>query len=102
MRLVLLAEAETDFDDAIRHYESQEPGLAAEFTDEVLACLDRIRENPRAWTPVSPVAQRAIVRRFPYGIVFRIAQEEIAVAAIMHLRRNPTAWRERLQDGAPP
>ncbi len=65
MRIVLLAAAEADFDEALRYYASKEPELSMAFTDEVLACLDRIQSHPDAWTRVSSVARRALVKRFP-------------------------------------
>jgi len=96
MRIVLLAAAEADFDEALRYYASKEPELSMAFTDEVLACLDCIQSHPDAWNRVSSVARRALVKRFPYAIFFRQDRDEIVVAAILHLKRNPKAWKSRL------
>jgi len=36
-----------------------------------------------------------MVRRFPFGILYRIEPEQIVVVAVMHLRRRPGYWRDR-------
>jgi len=39
---------------------------------------------------------RFLVHRFPFGILYRIAGDEIQIVAIMHLRRKPGYWTKRL------
>jgi hypothetical protein len=36
------------------------------------------------------------MRRFPYGVYFVLEEDnEVAIVmAVLHLRRNPTAWQE--------
>jgi hypothetical protein len=37
-------------------------------------------------------------KKFPYGIVFRVHDGEIFVLAVMHLRRKPGYWKDRLKE----
>jgi plasmid stabilization system protein ParE len=35
------------------------------------------------------------VRRFPFGIYFRVEQQPIVVVAILHGSRHPRRWQRR-------
>ena len=35
------------------------------------------------------------VRRFPFGILYRVDPDEIVILAVMHLARQPDYWRDR-------
>lgn len=55
---------------------------------------------PRAAKPeIFPVVhrqtRRALLRRFPYGLYYRIVDDQIVVVACMHGRRNPRRWQSR-------
>jgi hypothetical protein len=60
--------------------------------------------EPRdAWpkTPMSagwfrPRIYRRLVPGFPFGILYRIDAHEIVVLAVMHLRRRPGYWMDRV------
>jgi plasmid stabilization system protein ParE len=47
---------------------------------------------------VDTTMRRALVRRFPYAIFYKIEAAEIVVYAIFHGARDPRAWRRR-RDG---
>jgi toxin ParE2 len=40
-----------------------------------------------------PRVMRYRLRRFPYGLVYRLAESEIVVLAVMHLHRKPDYWK---------
>jgi plasmid stabilization system protein ParE len=37
----------------------------------------------------------ALLRRFPYGIYYRIYPDSIVIVACMHGRRDPKRWQSR-------
>ena len=39
--------------------------------------------------------RRQLLRRFPYGILYRVIQGRVVVLGFFHARRNPRAWRSR-------
>lgn len=41
--------------------------------------------------------ERCITNRFPYGVLYQVRQEFILVSAIMHLKRDPKKWQERIK-----
>jgi hypothetical protein len=35
------------------------------------------------------------VRRFPYGVFYRVDSDQIAVLAVYHSKRDPRGWQVR-------
>jgi plasmid stabilization system protein ParE len=89
------AAAQRDIDDAARWYESQQPGLGDAFLDEFLAASFRIGEDPLAYPEVGRSTRRILLRRFPFGIYYRLANDAAVVLAVMHGSRDPQRWKER-------
>jgi plasmid stabilization system protein ParE len=96
LALVFLPEAQEEFDEAVDWYEEQRVGLGDEFIDSVDDALDLILENPRLYEVVHDPVRRAVVRRFPYSVIYEIQAEQILIVAVFHDRRDPAVWRSRL------
>lgn len=88
--------AQRDLEEASRWYESQRQGLGGDFLDEFLSVTSRISERPLAYPEVGRAARRAMLRRFPFGVFYRIANDAVVVVAVMHSSRNPRRWMERV------
>jgi plasmid stabilization system protein ParE len=72
--------------------------LALRFLAAVRAALVAIAETPLAWPLVTRAKRKYLVSlhdRFPFVIYYVVHVEEIAVVAILHGSRNPTAWKHR-------
>lgn len=95
MKLIIRPEAEADLLQAIDWYEGRGPGLGADLLRCVDACLERIRRHPEAYPLVHRSTRMAIVRRFPYLVLYRSLEDSISVIAIFHANRNPMIWRQR-------
>ncbi|MEA5447351.1 type II toxin-antitoxin system RelE/ParE family toxin [Leptolyngbya sp. CCNP1308] len=74
-RLIIRPKAERDIQDAFEWYDAQTPGLRSEFIRAVDVCLSGVGRNPFAYSLVYQQARRALVRRFPYAILFVCDQE---------------------------
>jgi plasmid stabilization system protein ParE len=87
--------AEAEYTQASAHYDSERPGLGAEFELEVQAVLLKIQQQPDRY----PVAIRdirfATARRFPYSVYYRIRRNRIDVLSVFHESRNPSEWQSR-------
>jgi plasmid stabilization system protein ParE len=87
--LVFRSDVLKELDKAYRWYESQELGLGDDFLEQVDEALDRICQMPESYPVVYRDVQRAVIRRFPYIIYYRIVSSRVIVTAIFHGRRNP-------------
>ena len=95
--LQLRPEAQADLATAAAWYEEQAKGLGKLFLAEVRQCIHRIHANPEAYPVVQGQTRRALIRRFPYGIIFLIVPEHsvIVVLAVLHCGRDPRLWSRR-------
>jgi toxin ParE1/3/4 len=94
--LIITPEAEEDLADAKTWYDRQRQGLADDFLLCVEEALDRIRRAPEGASEVYPGVRRVVVRRFPYGVFYRVDPDQIAVIAVYHSRRDPKGWQVRV------
>ncbi len=93
--VVFRPQADAEALEARRWYEQRRPALGEDFAAAVSEAIARIVENPLAFPRVRGEIRRAILRRFPYGVYFRISPDEIVVLAVMHGRRHPRRWQSR-------
>jgi len=96
MKVRILSCAEQELADAVDHYNGQCPGPGFEYAAEVKNTIDRILSFPEAWPPLSPRSRRCLTDRFPYGVLYQMREDHALVTAIMHLKRDPKRWQDRL------
>ena len=80
-------------------YETQRQGLGGEFREAVDAAIVRIANNPLAYAERYREARRAVLRRFPYVLWYRLFANYVVVLACVHGKRDPRAIRARLRGG---
>lgn len=88
--------AEIDVAEALDWYESQQAGLSVEFLDEFERIIDSVADNPRMFPHLYCGIRRAVLRRFPYLIWYRIEDSEVTVLACTHGKIDPEAIPERV------
>jgi len=91
----LREEAENDLTEASTWYQQQQPGLGHEFLDEVLSLLQSIQERPLSFPIIYRETRRALTKKFPFCVFYRIQSSTIVVFSAMHASRNPRRWRDR-------
>ena len=93
-------EALAEYDDATNFYlEHVSALISAAFIAEVETSISRILVNPQMWRVVEPPGvRRYLLHRFPYALYYRWESQHnrIAIYAIMHLRREPGYWKNRI------
>ncbi len=88
-------EAVAEFRQAIAEYEKNRKGLGIDFATEVYTAIQRILAHPQAWPILDEEIRRCQTKRFPFGILYAVENEEIFIIAIMHLHRDPGYWKQR-------
>jgi toxin ParE1/3/4 len=89
-------DADEEFQAAIEHYQGESLELGVRFYREVLATLVRLGSHPKAWPRLRGAVRKSLVRDFPYKILYTIDAERIFVVALMHSKRKPGYWTDRL------
>lgn len=95
--VIFLPEAEQEMLEAALYYQSKASGLGVVFLSEIQRAVKSIAESPNTWPILKGDLRRRLVRRFPYGILYKVEPEEIVVIAVAHLQRKPDYWKERIQ-----
>ncbi len=95
-RVVIQADAEIEFWEALEYYETQRAGLGGEFRNEFEAALDRVRENPLAYAIEDDSGVRFCpLHRFAYMLVYFDQEDRIWIVAVAHQHRRPGYWARR-------
>ena len=77
-------------------YENEAPGLGRLFRAAIGAVIERMSANPRQFPVVYKNIRRALLRRFPYALMFVIDDDEtLTVIACFHGSRDPAHWQKR-------
>ncbi len=92
-RLVFRPEARQEAKDGRDWYANQADGLGLEFTRAIDAVIAGIQRFPESFPVVAKNYRQAVLRRFPYSIIYEITKSEIVVLRCFHHRRDPDLWR---------
>jgi len=95
-RLILTPEAFADIRAARRWYEERRKGLGTAFELALEATLSRLQRMPEAHPLVLPPFRRAVIRRFPYEVFYRDA-DDIVIVMVFHTAQDPARAIERLR-----
>ena len=87
--------AAAEIETAYRWYEKEREGLGSEFLEAVEKMVKAIAESPERFPVIRRDIRRAVLRRFPYSIFYRIVSGHVVVIACFHGKRNPRVWRSR-------
>jgi toxin ParE1/3/4 len=90
-------EAGEEYTRAVEHYAAIAPELGNRLYNEIEGLILEIRRQPERFFRIHPPAQRALCREFPYSVVYLDQPDRIWIVAVMHAKRRPGYWRDRLE-----
>lgn len=96
----LLPEAERELEEAFGWYERQQRGLGLEFLRAFDAAVESLGRLPEGSEVVALRTRKALLRRFPYLVLYAVEAERILITAVFHGRRDPQRWSDRVREGA--
>lgn len=96
LRIIFRRAAKSEFEDAAVRYDEQRPGLGEEFIIEIEQAVARAAAGPERYPIAFGDIRRAVARRFPFSVYFRVRSDALVVLAVFHGRRNPTVWQRRV------
>ena len=87
---------------AARWYEERERGRGAVFSNAAFARVEALHSLPDAGVPVQGVSGALLARqvrllRYPYLVVYAVADDEIRVVAFAQERQQPGYWTDQLE-----
>ncbi len=97
-KLIYAPKAKAEIKEAAEYYEGCKEGLGQAFLVEIESTIKRISQSPLTWRKISGQFRRCLTKRFPYGIIYSAEENEIFIAAVMHLKRKPEYWKKRIKN----
>ena len=97
MRIEILDDAESDILDGIFFYERQERGVGRYFLEAISSDI----ESLRIYGGIHAIQwgyHRAVSKRFPYSIYYKINEDIIRVFAVLDDRSDPKKIQKRLKE----
>jgi toxin ParE1/3/4 len=85
----------SDLTEAADWYNRRQPELGDDFVHAAYDAFDLLAERPGSFPVVYKNVRRALMRRFPYAIYFRIESEAIVILVVIHTARSPRMWKRR-------
>jgi plasmid stabilization system protein ParE len=76
-------------------YEGEASGLGRRFRQAMDALVGRMSDSPRQFPAVFKNVHGALLRRFPYSLLFVIEEDDLVVIAGFHASRDPSRWQKR-------
>lgn len=97
--IVFTRQAHSDLELAFAWYENERTGLGWEFRNEIALCIDKLADERVSYPVYFGAVRKLHVARFPYLLYYKKYPRKkiIAVAAVLHERRNPDEIRKRMK-----
>jgi len=57
--------------------------------------FDKIGLMPQSHRVIYQGVRRALIRRFPFAVHYRVDRDEVVVIGVFHSRRDPRTWKNR-------
>ena len=96
MDIEFIEPATIELDDAIDYYNLQLQGLGKKFFEEVLQTINLISVFPEVWVKNSEYTRKAILKKFPYNLIYLNYNDMIYIIAVAHQHREPDYWIDRV------
>jgi hypothetical protein len=87
--------AAAEIQDAFRWYEQQRKGLGEEFLQAMREAFSAIEANPAQYPRIRGKIRRALLRRFPFAVLYLAEPDKTIVLGCFHSKRDPAHWHFR-------
>jgi len=76
------------------YYHGYGPGLGNEFLDVLFDCYVSLEANPNRWQCIRNDIRRALVKKFPYSVFYRVQEtaQKVEILTVLHQKADPGKW----------
>jgi plasmid stabilization system protein ParE len=89
LKEVLSIQAENELEDALYFYDLISTKIGDNFLNQINSCIESFLLNPETYKLEFDVYRQAVVKKFPFVIVYTKIDSTILISAIFHTSRNP-------------
>jgi plasmid stabilization system protein ParE len=88
--------ADAELLEAISYYDARVDGLGDRFLTEVKAATRYIERYPEIAPVIDQGVRAKVLARFPYTLMYVVAEDELFILAVAHQSRRPAYWADRV------
>jgi plasmid stabilization system protein ParE len=88
--------ADAELLEAISYYDARVAGLGDRFLAEVKSATRYIEKYPEVAPVVEQGVRAKVLARFPYTLMYVVAEGELFILAVAHQSRRPAYWADRV------
>ncbi|HQW04665.1 MAG: type II toxin-antitoxin system RelE/ParE family toxin [Flavobacteriales bacterium] len=88
--VVVRDSAAKDVLEAFFWYHTIRPQLGERLMAALKECYDSVEANPYGYQPRKGNFRHAMLRKFPYRMVYEIVGQEVFIYRIVHVKRKPS------------
>ncbi len=96
MKIKFIHPSDQELIDAYNFYEYQLQGLGDQFLNEFNNIIKIIIEHPQIWSKVDKRTRKALLKRFPFLILYIFEDNMLYITCIAHQHRNPDYYIDRI------
>lgn len=96
MRIDFHPAATAELEESANWYAERSATAARGFAVAVDAALTKIAANPQRFPRIDPRHRACNLERYPFQIVFRDDGDRLCVVAVVHAKRRPGYWQNRV------
>ncbi|MES3040610.1 MAG: type II toxin-antitoxin system RelE/ParE family toxin [Pseudomonadota bacterium] len=91
-----LPDAETELLHEVAYYSAAGAGVGIRFQVMVEAATQLAVQHPLGGSPYPHGTRAALVKGFPFSVIYRASETELLIVAIAPHRRRPNYWKSRV------
>jgi len=90
--LSLTTIAKREINEAFLWYEGKQDYLGLRFKEAISSLIESIHKNPGIYQVRYSDVRIAFMKKFPYGVHYRILEKQIIIIGIYHTSRDSSNW----------
>ncbi len=94
-KLIFRPLAKDDIQKSVDYYDLINPKLSDIYLKELDDTINNIQNKPEAFQKQLGEIRVAFLKRFKFGIYYKLYDQTIVVLAVLHTSRNPQIWKKR-------
>ncbi|GDX51771.1 hypothetical protein LBMAG27_08180 [Bacteroidota bacterium] len=87
--IIIEKEAQQDLDESALWYEEHSTGLGFRFLEVYLGVIDYLELHAASFPFIEGDYRQAIMKSFPFVIVYKISGSDVKIISVFHTGRNP-------------
>ena len=96
IEFIVKESAKQDIMEVVDWYDFKKQGLGDRFYKELLSEFEKIIEHPKLYSFYKKDFRRAILKYFPYLIIFKVSKKEIIIYSIVYGGRDPELINKKI------